>query len=137
MAEEIRIVSSAELESGPPTGGMTRKTAVAGDDVWMGEVRTEPGVMSGWHHHGEHTTYGYVIDGKVRVEFGPGGSSSLEGSAGDFFVVPRDDDDLADYGLDPLLIGDSLISSTDIIRRRWLDNDFYGFTYALNYDKDD
>lgn len=88
MPEDIRIVPSGALESGPSTGGMTRKTAVAGEDVWMGEVRTEPGAMSGWHHHGEHTTYGYVIDGKVRVEFGTGGSRSLEGGAGDFFVVP-------------------------------------------------
>jgi uncharacterized RmlC-like cupin family protein len=88
LADEIRIVHSGELEAGPTTAGMTRKTAVAGDEVWMGEVRTEPGAMSGWHHHGEHTTYGYVIEGRVRVEFGPGGSKSLEGGAGDFFVVP-------------------------------------------------
>jgi uncharacterized RmlC-like cupin family protein len=88
VTEEIRIVPNGALESGPSTGGMTRKTAVAGDDVWMGEVRTEPGAMSGWHHHGEHTTYGYVIAGRVRVEFGPDGSQSLEGGNGDFFVVP-------------------------------------------------
>jgi uncharacterized RmlC-like cupin family protein len=88
MPEPIRIVSQAALESGPPTPGMNRKTAIAGDNVWMGEVRTDPGVMSGWHHHGEHTTYGYVIDGKVRVEFGPNGSESLEGGSGDFFMVP-------------------------------------------------
>jgi len=50
-----------------------------------------------------------------------------------YFEQYRDDDRLADYGLDDLLIGDSLITSTDIIRRRWLDNDFYGFTYSFNY----
>ncbi len=88
MTEPIRIVPGGALESGPPTAGMTRKTAVAGDDMWMGEVHTEPGAMSGWHHHGEHTTYGYIIEGKARVEFGPGGSQSSEGAAGDFFLVP-------------------------------------------------
>jgi len=88
MTEEIRIVPNSLLESGPPTAGMTRKTAIAGDDVWMGEVHTDPGAMSGWHHHGEHTTYGYVISGKVRVDFGPSGGQSLEGGAGDFFEVP-------------------------------------------------
>jgi uncharacterized RmlC-like cupin family protein len=88
VPEEIRIVSGSELESGPPTPGMDRKTAIAGDEVWMGEVHTDPGVMSGWHHHGEHTTYGRVLEGKVRVEFGSGGESSLEGGAGDFFMVP-------------------------------------------------
>jgi uncharacterized RmlC-like cupin family protein len=88
MAEEIRIIPGGSLESGPLTPGMTRKTAVAEGKVWLGEVHTDGGAMSGWHHHGEHTTYGYIIEGKARVEFGAGGGKSLEGSAGDFFVVP-------------------------------------------------
>ncbi len=45
----------------------------------------------------------------------------------------REDDDFADYALDPVTIGDELIESTDIIRRRWLDNDFYGFVGSANY----
>jgi len=50
-----------------------------------------------------------------------------------FFEQFKADDDLADYGLNALRIGDSTISSTDLVRRRWLDNDFYGFTYSANY----
>jgi uncharacterized RmlC-like cupin family protein len=88
MGEQIRIIGKDALESGPATAGMTRKTAIAREDAWMGEVRTEPGAMSGWHHHGEHTTYGQIISGKVRVEFGPNGGESLEGGPGDFFLVP-------------------------------------------------
>jgi uncharacterized RmlC-like cupin family protein len=88
MTEPLRIIRKDAIETGPQTAGMTRKTAVAEGDVWMGEVHTEPGSMSGWHHHGEHTTYGQVISGSVRVEFGPNGSETLEGHAGDFFVVP-------------------------------------------------
>ena len=88
MPEEIRIIPNAELQSGPPTAGMLRNTAVESDGVWMGEVHAEPGAMSGWHHHGEHTTYGYVIAGHVHVDFGLGGQTSLDGGASDFFVVP-------------------------------------------------
>jgi uncharacterized RmlC-like cupin family protein len=88
MTEEIRIIPNSALEGGPATAGMTRRTAVLSDDVWMGEVHTDAGAMSGWHHHGEHTTYGYVIAGSVRVEFGSDGSESLQGGTGDFFVVP-------------------------------------------------
>ncbi|MNK44551.1 putative TonB-dependent receptor BfrD precursor [compost metagenome] len=41
---------------------------------------------------------------------------------------------LADYGLNPIVIpGGTPITKTDLIRRRWLDNDFYGVTYAFNY----
>jgi len=54
-----------------------------------------------------------------------------------YYEQYRNDDDLADYQLDNIVIGDSTISSTDLIRRRWLDNHFYGLTYSLNYQKDD
>jgi len=40
---------------------------------------------------------------------------------------------LSDYGLSPVVIGGTTITRTDLIRRRWLDNDFYGVTYAFNY----
>ncbi len=53
-----------------------------------------------------------------------------------YYEEYRYDDDIANYGLADVIIGDETISSTDIIRRRWLDNDFYGFTYSLNYDKE-
>jgi iron complex outermembrane receptor protein len=36
--------------------------------------------------------------------------------------------DLANYGFSGLLV-----KSVDVIRRKWLDNDFYGSTFALNY----
>lgn len=48
----------------------------------------------------------------------------------------REDDDFSRYGLGDVTIGNETISSTDIIRRRWLDNDFYGTTYSLQYEKD-
>lgn len=51
-----------------------------------------------------------------------------------FFEEYRDDDDLADYSLQEVNIGGATVSSTDLIRRRWLDNDFYGITYDLNYE---
>lgn len=54
-----------------------------------------------------------------------------------FFEEYKDDEDLADYGLQEVTIGGSTITSTDLIRRRWLDNDFYGMTYDLNYDGSD
>jgi iron complex outermembrane receptor protein len=45
----------------------------------------------------------------------------------------REDDDFASYGLPPVTIGDEVIENTDIIRRRWLDNDFFGFVGSVNY----
>ncbi|HEY0031334.1 MAG TPA: TonB-dependent receptor, partial [Bacteroidia bacterium] len=37
------------------------------------------------------------------------------------------------YGLQDVVVGTETISTTDLVRRRWLDNDFYGTTFSLNY----
>jgi iron complex outermembrane receptor protein len=50
-----------------------------------------------------------------------------------YFEEFRPDDRFSRYNLPALTIGDSVITSTDLIRRRWLDNDFYGVTYSANY----
>lgn len=39
----------------------------------------------------------------------------------------------ANYGLNNLIIGNDTITETSLIRRRQLNNHFYGFTYSLNY----
>ncbi len=53
-----------------------------------------------------------------------------------YYEEYRYNDDFEKYGLAQINIGDSVINSSDIIRRRWLDNDFYGVTYSLNYEKE-
>ncbi|MEJ8800908.1 TonB-dependent receptor [Pontibacter sp. H249] len=40
---------------------------------------------------------------------------------------------LANYSIAPVALGDTTISRSDLIRQKWLDNYFYGATYALNY----
>ena len=40
---------------------------------------------------------------------------------------------LADYGIKPVVIGSDTIATTDLTRRLWLNNKFYGFTYNLKY----
>lgn len=47
----------------------------------------------------------------------------------------RNDDAFSKYGLSDVTINNETISSTDLVRRRWLDNDFYGITYSINYEK--
>ena len=57
--------------------------------MWAGLVRTEPHMVSGWHHHGDHETSIYVISGALRMESGPEGESVVEAGAGDFLYVPQ------------------------------------------------
>jgi uncharacterized RmlC-like cupin family protein len=71
-----------------PTPGMERRRALDTGTMWSGTVRTEPGVTSAWHHHGEHDSTIYVAEGALRLEFGPGGRSTIEARSGDFVQVP-------------------------------------------------
>ncbi|MBL6872692.1 MAG: TonB-dependent receptor [Flavobacteriales bacterium] len=45
-------------------------------------------------------------------------------------------EDFTDYGLNNVIVGSDTITSTNLIRRKWLDNDFYGtvFSYQNSID---
>ncbi len=90
MTERVRLVRAAERRPGHSTPGMTREEAFATDAIWAGTVKTEPGMVSGWHHHGDHETAIYVLSGRFVMESGSGGSQVLEAQPGDFLYVPRD-----------------------------------------------
>jgi iron complex outermembrane recepter protein len=51
-----------------------------------------------------------------------------------YYEEYRNDDAFSKYGLDNVIVGADTITSTNLIRQRWLDNDFYGATYSVNYD---
>lgn len=50
--------------------------------------QVDPGVISGWHHHGNYSVYGYIASGTAKFESGPGGNDTLVIPKGDFFHVP-------------------------------------------------
>jgi iron complex outermembrane recepter protein len=50
-----------------------------------------------------------------------------------YYEEYRENESFASYQLDTLFTPNDTILSTDLIRRRWLDNDFYGMVYSLNY----
>jgi uncharacterized RmlC-like cupin family protein len=87
--DEIQVVTPDERTAGPPTPGMDRQQAFAGDDLWAGFVRTESGMVSAWHHHGDYESVIYVLTGTLELEFGPDGASVVEARPGDFVRVPR------------------------------------------------
>lgn len=43
----------------------------------------------------------------------------------------------AAYGLNDVIIGPDTIKQTSLINRKWIDNDFYGFTFSGNYRRGD
>jgi uncharacterized RmlC-like cupin family protein len=84
-AERIGPEELVEIE-GPPE--IHRRQAFAKLGLWAGLTTTEPGLVSGWHHHSGHDTIVYVISGHVAIEFGAGGRRAVQAGAGDFLVIP-------------------------------------------------
>jgi uncharacterized RmlC-like cupin family protein len=87
--DPVLVVTPGERTPAPATPGMDRQQAFATDGTWSGFVRTEAGMVSGWHHHGEYESVIYVLTGALRMEFGPNGSNRLEARPGDFVYVPK------------------------------------------------
>lgn len=50
-----------------------------------------------------------------------------------YFEQYKEDEDFETYGFEPIEIGGDTINTTDLIRRRWLDNDFYAANANVNY----
>lgn len=53
-----------------------------------------------------------------------------------YFEQYKNDQKFKNYGLNPIAIGGDTINTTDLIRRRWLDNYFYAANAGVNYKKD-
>ena len=50
-----------------------------------------------------------------------------------YFEQYREDDDFATYGFNELTVNGTTVNTTDLIRRRWLDNNFYVLNASANY----
>ena len=87
--QPVTVIRPADRVEGEHTAGMTREQAIAVPGMWSGLVRTEAHTTTGWHHHADYETSIYVVHGRLRMEFGPGGSEVLEAGPGDFLHVPK------------------------------------------------
>jgi iron complex outermembrane recepter protein len=53
-----------------------------------------------------------------------------------YFEQYKQSEPFVNLGLPDVNIGDSVIQMSDVIVRRWLDNDYYGATFSTNYSRD-
>ena len=87
MTEPVRVIKAGELVAADPTAGMLRMRAFELPILWAGQVVTEPGAISGWHHHDKNESSLYIVSGVLRLEF-EGSDEYLDAVAGDFVHVP-------------------------------------------------
>ncbi len=105
-----------------------------------GEIYDENGELSGYY---ENQVDDYKQDHyqlHVNHDFGNEwtGNLALHYTYGrGFYEQYENDADFDVYGFEPINVDGEEISSTDLVQRKWLDNDFYGTTFSLlkNFDK--
>ena len=83
----VEVVRRGAMSIGPESQSVARKSTQVDEFVSVGEVRNGPQTTTGWHHHGERTACVYVVQGQVRIEWGPGGRDSANLASGDFYVI--------------------------------------------------
>ena len=83
----VRVVRDADLVEADPTSGMLRRRAFEVPGLWAGQVVTEPGAASGWHHHDANSSMLYVVRGVLRLEC-EGVEGWVDAVAGDYVQVP-------------------------------------------------
>jgi iron complex outermembrane recepter protein len=123
-------------------------------------ARTYNGMGSYTDHYGHQQFYSNETDNYNQTHFQALYSAQLSHSlylavashytrGSGYYEQYREDDELSHYGINPIklsgpfyisdqdtvFVPDSLISTSDLIRRKWLDNDFAGLTYSLTWNK--
>ena len=75
-----------------------------------------------------HLHYTYVANEKWNF------NAALHYTRGaGYYEEFREDDKLSKYNIPSLIVGTDTTTKSDLVRRKWLDNHFYGTTYSLNY----
>ena len=85
---QIKVARRSDLTPGDSTRGIFRERAFEDEEVVVSQTRVDPGMESDWHHHGGRHLYGFLVSGRLRLEYGPKGAKSVEVRPGDFFRIP-------------------------------------------------
>ena len=112
------------------------------DNNWFGTKDAENLINSGRTYN--YYTYDNEVDNynqdHYQLHLSHQFNSSLSLTAAGHYTYGRgyyeqfrNQDGFADYGLDSVFIGNDTIASSDFIRRRWLDNHFYGGVFNVKY----
>ena len=85
------------------------------------------------HYQQDH--YQLLFSHQFNDEFNLNASAFYTKGKG-YYENYREDQKLQDYQIAAPVIGADTITHSDLIQRKWLDNDFYGMTFSANYKKE-
>ena len=80
----------------------------------------------------------YQLHYSYRIQDNWTANTSLHYTYGrGYFEQFRNNDRLSTYSISPVEIGNEVIDRSDLVRRRWLDNHFYGAIISTQYEQQD
>ena len=81
------------------------------------------------HYQQDH--YQFLFSRKINSTFNLNASLFYTKGKG-YYEEYKEDQSLENYLIIPPVIGSETVTNSDLIRRKWLDNDFYGATFSIN-----
>ena len=76
------------MGAGDSTEGIVRKKAFESETTIVSQSQVAPRVVSGWHHHGTRQLYGFIVSGRLQLEYFLRRQEIADLSVGDFFHIP-------------------------------------------------
>jgi iron complex outermembrane recepter protein len=103
-----------------------------------GEYTDENGITKYYNNESDNYFQNhYQLLYSFRINDALNFNAALHYTTGEgYYEEYKGNEALSGYGLPPVIIGDSVISSTDLIRRKWMKNDFTGMIWSLRYRKE-
>ena len=105
---------------------------------YAGAIYDEAGNVSRYYDNevDDYQQHHYQLHISQRISEDWNATVSLHYTKGlGFFEQYKQAEPFADLGLPDVVIGGATIQESDVIVRRWLDNDYYGTTFSANYSK--
>ncbi len=114
--------------------GVPEETVLKGDRRYneLGYMNSTGGYYKNQTDNYVQNYYQLLYDQQLSSKLSFSGALHYTKGSG-YYEEFKNDQTLADYGITPVTIGGVPVTNTDLVRRLWLDNDFYGLTYNLNY----
>lgn len=100
-----------------------------------GEYTDENGTTQYYNNESDNYSQSHLqLIYSLKMAEGFSFHSALHYTKGEgYYEEFKEDQFFTDYGLTPITISDTTIFQTDLIRRKWMSNDFYGIIYSFNY----
>jgi iron complex outermembrane receptor protein len=101
-----------------------------------GEIRDENGNVTGFYENqtDNYLQYNYQLLYNQRFNDKWNFNVTLHYTRGDgYYEEYKNDRTLIEYGLQPFISGEETIKKSNLIRKKQMDNDFFGGVFSLNY----